>query len=254
MFPTVVKVAERLRDTLNENASSNDDESLEIRDYMLRFTADVIGTCAFGIERNSLKDKDAEFITMARLGADKHRHSQRFLALITSFTNMARMLRIKNLRDDVAAFFMNVVHETIEDREKNNTKRKDFMDILLSLRNQATTANGDALTINEIAAQTSLFFLAGFDTTAITLTNCLFELAQNPDIQNKARNVIKEAYEKYDSQFTYEMMMDMPYILQVVQGKIDEFVSFDFFSNQCVYKTIVLNRNAPKVSSISFGE
>lgn len=87
MFPTIVNVAERLRDILNETATKTD-EDVEIRDYMLRFTADVIGTCAFGIECNGLKDKDTEFISMIRLVVEKQRHSPRFLAWITSYSNV----------------------------------------------------------------------------------------------------------------------------------------------------------------------
>lgn len=59
----------------------------------------------------------------------------------------------------------------------------------------------------------------GFETSATALTFCLFELAKNPDIQTKARNIIKEAYQKYNGTFTYEMMMDLPFIDQILQGK-----------------------------------
>lgn len=76
-----------------------------------------------------------------------------------------------------------------------------------------------ALTFNEIAAQTFAFFAAGSETSAGTLTFCLYEMAKNLDIQTKARNIIREAYSKYSGQFTYEMMMDLPYIDQIFQGK-----------------------------------
>lgn len=87
------------------------------------------------------------------------------------------------------------------------------------LKNQASDVKENALTFDEICAQTSVFFLAGFETSSSTITNCLFELAQNPDLQTKARNVIKNTYEKYYRQFTYKMIMDMPYIYQLIQCK-----------------------------------
>lgn len=64
----------------------------------------------------------------------------------------------------------------------------------------------------------SLFFLAGFETSSTALMFCLYELSKNIDIQSKARNVVQEAYKKHGT-FTYEMMMDMPYIDQVLQGE-----------------------------------
>lgn len=58
----------------------------------------------------------------------------------------------------------------------------------------------------------------GFETSSTALTFCLYEMALNPEIQTKARRIVQEAYKKYDGKFTYEMMMDMPYIEHVLEG------------------------------------
>ena len=44
---------------------------------------------------------------------------------------------------------------------------------------------------NEIIAQSILFFVAGFETTATTLTNALYELAMNPQIQQELHDDLK---------------------------------------------------------------
>lgn len=119
--------------------------------------------------------------------------------------------------NDVSEFVMKLAKNTCDYREKHDVERNDFMDILIKLK--GIEDKEKTLTLNEIAAQTFAFFAAGFETSAITLTFCLFELAKNPEIQTKARSVIREAYEKYDGQFSYEMMLDLPYIDQILQGK-----------------------------------
>lgn len=85
-------------------------------------------------------------------------------------------------------FFLRIVYETVEYRETNHITRNDFMDILIKLKNYKNSADG--LTLNEIAAQAFLFFLAGFETSFTSLIFCLYELSKNIDIQCKARKVV----------------------------------------------------------------
>lgn len=212
MFPTVVHVSERLRDFLLK--ASEGDDCVEIKDFLSRYSADVIGTCAFGIDCNCLKDPQSEFITMGRLAVERPRHGTRFLALITAFPRIANLLGIKQVRDDVSKFLTKVVRETIEHRDNNNITRNDFMDILLKMRNSS-----DGFTFDEIAGQTFTFFINGYHTVSSTLTVCLYELAKHPDVQSKARSLIRDASKKCGGRFTYEMLSDVPYIYQILQGK-----------------------------------
>lgn len=130
----------------------------------------------------------------------------------------------------IIQFYTKVASDTVNYREKNQINRNDFMDILIKLKNQAPTdKTEEPFTFNELAAQTFVFFLAGFETSSTTLTFCLYELALNQEVQSKARQIIQQAYQKYDGEFSYEMMVDMPYIDQIIHGKCLSF--FFFFSN-----------------------
>lgn len=91
------------------------------------------------------------------------------------------------------------------------------------MRNTILNDGSDGITFEEIAAQTYTFFKNGFETVSSTLTFCLYELAKHPDIQSKARSLIQNASKKYGGQFTYEMLKDVPYIYQMLQGKIHFF-------------------------------
>lgn len=68
----------------------------------------------------------------------------------------------------------------------------------------------------------------GFETSSTALSFCLFELALNPDIQSKARCAIKEAFKKYNGQFTYEMLTDIPYVNQLMEGKFGIVINLDY--------------------------
>lgn len=71
---------------------------------------------------------------------------------------------------------MSVVKENLEFREKNHIIRKDFFHLLIQLRNNGsvndeweftnkTDESQKMMTLNEIAAQVFVFFLAGFETS-----------------------------------------------------------------------------------------
>lgn len=214
VFPTIVKVAECLVDALQQHITSSDNE-VDIHDFMLRYNADVIGTVAYGIECNSLKDTNSEFISMGRAVISKPRHGAKFNILIHSYPNVARWLGIKFIRDDVAACFMNAIEQTVKYREENNTRRNDMMDILLQMRNQASN---DALTLNEIAGHAYIFFLGGFESSSVAITNCLYELAMNSDIQTKARKVIQQTFKKHNEKFHYDMLSDLTFIERLIKG------------------------------------
>lgn len=63
-----------------------------------------------------------------------------------------------------------------------------------------------------------LFFIAGFDTSSSAMTFALYELAQNPDIQDKLRKEIKEVLTRNHGEITYECIKEMTYLQQVLDG------------------------------------
>lgn len=216
MFPTISKVGDRLTEFVHDTIKQNNE--IEVKGVLARFTMDVIGTVAFGIECDTMKSIDNDFYRLSRIAMEQTRHGPYVTFLIRNMKGLAKLLGVKILRDDVSEFFMNVVKSTIEYREQNNIQRNDFMDLLIKLK---TDEEGDkltdGLTVNQIAAQAFLFFLAGYETSSTTMLFTLYELALNPEIQTKVRQEIRNALEKHGD-LTYEMMIDIPYLDQVING------------------------------------
>lgn len=59
IFPTILAIANELIECLN--AAIKTDSEIEIYEWMGRYTIDTIGTCAFGIDCNSLSDPNTVF-------------------------------------------------------------------------------------------------------------------------------------------------------------------------------------------------
>ncbi|CAG9827997.1 unnamed protein product [Diabrotica balteata] len=229
MFSTMVACTEGLREILTSYAKLQD--AVDMKEVASRFTTDVIGSVAFGIDCNSLKNPDSEFRQFGRKIFTQTTWTRIRSVLATTIPrHFLTMIKFKQMNPEVEDFFMGVVDSTVNYREKNNIYRKDFMHLLLQLKNRgkvaddhlifseedSKTADGHFLTFNELAAQCFVFFIAGFETSATTMTFALLELALNPDIQESLRQEITSVLKKHDNQVTYEAVMDMHYLDKVI--------------------------------------
>lgn len=227
MFPTVIKVSEELLKVMLEEVSAKSGGNIiEIKELMARYTIDVIGNCAFGIECNTLRNPEAEFRTMARKAITDLRHGKILTAFQLSFPNLARMLRMRIIPDDIHDFFIRLIDDTIKYREKEQIKRNDFMEMLIELKQKGThtLASGEViqgLNFAELAGQVFTFYLAGFETSASTMTFTLYELAKHVDIQDKLRSDIERVLKQHDGKLTYEAIVDMRYLDQVMSGECE---------------------------------
>ncbi|XP_065214526.1 probable cytochrome P450 6a18 [Planococcus citri] len=240
MFPLVRKCAEDMKPVLNEYSSTP--EGFDVKDFCARYTTDVIGSCAFGVDTNSLQNPDSEFRIMGR-----RIFETRWQGFVRAFfTNIPawaiKFFGLESIDKKVTDYFTKIIKDMVKFREKNNISRGDFLDILIGMKNRSKhtekinkdqhedvdfakfmdqigdkfVKNDVEMTLELMAAQCLLFFIGGFEGTSATLTFLLFELSQHPDIQDKLREEIKTIIEKNDGQITYEILNKMPYLDMVI--------------------------------------
>lgn len=135
------------------------------------------------------------------------------------------------LNEKVSDYFINITRATFEYRERNKVVRKDFMQLLLQLRNAGKVGNdGDwnvnnstnaakSLTIEECAAQTFLFYVAGYDTSSSALTYALYELARNQPLLRRVQAEIDECLERHNQELTYDCIQEMKLLEWCILGK-----------------------------------
>lgn len=245
-YQTVLDVADRFIKRLKIEAGEIPNHEVEIRDILQRFTTDVIGTTAFGLECNSLEDPKNEFRDKSKKVLDAPKFPPWIQMVLLAFKGLARKLHIKHLHNDSSDFFMKIVNETIEYREQNNVSRNDFMHLLIQLKNKGAldgeSTNVGKITTEEIAAQAFIFFLAGwvwkktlsnksfkklffilqsFETSSTAMIYSLFELSQNQELQEKARDCVRKVLAKHNGIFTYEALCEMDYIENCVNGEFN---------------------------------
>jgi cytochrome P450 family 6 len=219
MFGTISDVADKLLTVIDKQIEATG--QLEVKDTLARFTTDVIGTTAFGIDCNSLEDKNSKFYEMGtKIFSPPTSFFISFFKRImrATFKDLSLKLRLKSLPEDIAAFYMGITKKTVEYREKNpQENRQDFMNLLVQLKKQ------EVVTVEQIAAQSFIFFLAGYETSSSTMTYCMFEFSINEEIQEKARQSVKDALTKHGGQLTYDSVADMNYLENCVNETLRKY-------------------------------
>ncbi|XP_017108337.2 cytochrome P450 6a9-like [Drosophila bipectinata] len=236
MFPTIVKVGHEFIDVFGQSVDK--EEIVEVKDLLCRFTTDVIGTCAFGIECSSLKDPNAEFRVMGGRSMTEQRHGPLGVAFLSSFPNLSRRLHLKLTAQPIEDFFLRIVRETVAFREENHIRRNDFMDQLIDLKNnqslKSETGETVSLTIEEMAAQAFVFFAAGFETSSTTMGFALYELAQHQDIQDRAREECREVLRRHNDTLSYESMTELVYLDQIIAETLRLYTVLPVLNRECV--------------------
>jgi cytochrome P450 family 6 len=90
--------------------------TVDVKETMTRFTTDVIASCAFGINSNSLKDPEAEFRRRIRKIFDFS--VQKGLVTVMAFfaPYLHTIFRLKYVDDETNNYIRKIVWNTVEYR------------------------------------------------------------------------------------------------------------------------------------------
>lgn len=228
MFRTVLDCGKQLTEAMEQN--HNRHVPVDIKDLLRSFGTDVIGSCAFGIDCNSFKDPNSDFRRFANrvFVQTKWENLKAFFSF--SNPNLARKLGVCFTPQSVSTFFSNLITEAVEYRESNKTNRDDFLQILLDLKNNSD----DPLTLPELTAQAYLFFIAGLETSSTTMTFCLYELANDQDIQDKVREEIRSVMASHKGEISYDAIREMKYMKQVIDETLRKYPPVPLLNRKCV--------------------
>lgn len=131
MFHLLLDCSDYFEKYLNEIVSK--DSIVECRNVTSKFTIDVIGSCAFGLEMNALKEENNQFHKIGR----QIFHSSPKTIIRNMFREMPWLYKHLGyiLKDhDVDKFITDITRKTIEYRKRNNVRRHDFIDTLIDLK------------------------------------------------------------------------------------------------------------------------
>ncbi|BES99906.1 cytochrome P450 [Nesidiocoris tenuis] len=245
MVPQIKDIGDLLVQRLEKN-----EEKIELKDALQRFAMDVIASCAFGININTITKDESEFQKMA-ITAFKFTFRQlaRFLAH-QSFPKLAKSLKIRQNDPRTTKYFCDLLRETIQFRKRTNQTRPDFVQLMLTLQQKGSVefegedkeddylksdlSNDDTktkenyeLTDEAMVGHSFIFLVAGFDAAATTMMYMAYEFSLNPDIQAKAAEEVAQVVKQRNGVLNYDTARDMQYL------------------TMCLYETLRLHTFVP---------
>lgn len=221
MYHTIADKGENFINAIDLASKSG---SVDMKNISTRFTVDVVSSCAFGMEANTLNNEHPEILQILKQVTGEEAHSMLYFFMLFAFPNLAKFLKLRQFMAPVTKFFNDVVGGNILNREKNGIVKNDFVNMLVQLKTkgyiegEVSTAEARKLTLDECVAQGFVFFLAGSDTTSVAISYAIIKLALNPEIQERLRKEIHEVSASEKGKLTYDNIHEMSYLNQVVNG------------------------------------
>jgi cytochrome P450 family 9 len=191
MFGFVRDVGQQTAASMSDKIKNGGESAFEFKALAMKFTVDVIASCAFGIEVNSFKNPENEFYKIA----DRVTNASMFKTILKFFgykiaPRVMKYFEIEMIDKDITDFFKAATIDTMKTREEKRIIRHDMINLLMEAKKgklkhssaEEKTSDGFATVEesvigksevkrawddNDLTAQTLLFFLAGFETVEI---------------------------------------------------------------------------------------
>ncbi|EAT41568.1 AAEL006784-PA [Aedes aegypti] len=242
MFELVAESGQSTAKFLLAEAKARKRLEFEMKDTFTRFGNDVIATVAFGIKVDSMRDRDNEFYMKGKqlLNFQTFLLKIKFI-MMRAMPTLAEKLGVDLLDAEAVKYFKGMILENMKQRKAHGIIRNDMIHMLMEVRKGALkhekdeqdTKDAGFATVeesqvgktthsriwkdNELVAQCFIFFVAGFDTVSTGLTFLAYELALNPEIQQRLYEEIIETETTLEGKsLTYEVLQKMKYLDMVV--------------------------------------
>ncbi|XP_047118299.1 probable cytochrome P450 6a14 [Schistocerca piceifrons] len=225
MFQTLNECGSEMVEVLADAAREG--KVLQFREVFALYTTEVIATLAFGVKLNCQRNPDCDFRMWGRILFQPRARPFKEIATEIFTPPLKRYLDSIAPRNNALQFFDNMVKETLHDRLENVIRRSDFMDLFIQLHTKGFVEGEKQggtdwkLSENEVSAQAFLFYIAGFETSSTTMSFAAYELAVNPDIQQRVLKEIDSVLAE-SGEISYDSLAKMKYLDRAEKGALLE--------------------------------
>ncbi|KFB35513.1 AGAP003343-PA-like protein [Anopheles sinensis] len=227
LFPFVEDVTQRMTQYVVKNQVQG---PIESRELCAKYTTDVVSSCIFAADAQSFSKEKAEIREMGRKLLEPNFRIVLMFLLIGLVPALKKLFPIAFVPKPIEQFFTRLMDDAVAYREKNGIKRVDYLDHLIGLKARKQLSSLD------MAAHGVTFFIDGFETSSLAMSFTLYELARNPDCQEKLRTELLAARNE-NGTIDYDTLLELPYLDQVLNEALRLWPPAAFLSKVCTVPT-----------------
>ncbi|RIB11554.1 cytochrome P450 [Gigaspora rosea] len=218
VFPTVVKIVNKLKDNWMNQIGDKNEGTITVTTMLPKIALDIIGLVGFGYEFNSTTTESELARAYETITSEKQTPSYFMLIIATIFFPFISKLPFgRNIRFQKSLKVIKACSNKIVFERKNKLIQggQDLLSILVRINDELP--EGENLTHEELKSQVMSFLIAGHETTSTASTWALYLLAKHPDIQNRLREELIEAFPDRSYQPTFDEIECLKYLDSVIK-------------------------------------
>ncbi|KAI6104602.1 cytochrome P450 [Pisolithus croceorrhizus] len=202
------------------DASGGDSTVIEVQNWMNHISLDTIGLAGFSHDFGALDGKPASITKVFDTFGSSNRSAVNVGLLLLSqvfplfsYVPTSRSKLFRDMQRTMQGISTELLARTRKEKEEgvlDGKEDKSIIGVLVKANGSDTSIH---LTHEEVLAQMKVLLVAGYETTSISMTWALLELAGNPGIQNKLRQELLA----FGEEPTYDQQQNnLPYLDAVV--------------------------------------
>ncbi|KAL6421692.1 hypothetical protein ACFW04_010930 [Cataglyphis niger] len=232
MFSLLLQRTEIFNNWLDTLLSQN--EEVNCKQIMRRLFSDYTATCIFNYDI-TIEDSNSKVFQYIRSFSNIKSLKNIFKLLLLDFSICNKMYDLIGYylfdNKEMTECFNHFVNSIISYRKKHHIFKHDIVNIFMELKQNKLIENFE-FTDDFLMSNMMMVFLAGYETSAATICNALYELALNHIIQNRLREEIRSLFAKNNGELTFEDVMTMPYLDAVLKETLRKYPISDIILRQ----------------------
>ncbi|XP_039995865.1 cytochrome P450 3A40-like [Xiphias gladius] len=218
VFPMVAHYADQLAEKLGQK---NLDEPVDVKQFVAPYSLDVVTSASFSVEANSINNPEDPLSVHIKKILNLNPLLFLLMLVLPIVARLVKLLNIQVFPRRSLKYFLNIIKRFKDQHCAEDSNRADFLQVMVQSEIPETEIKNEqeqpskGLTEHEILSQAITFIFGGYETTSVTITYILYNLATNPDAMQTLQEEIDASLSR-DAPVSYEDLLRLHYLDQVV--------------------------------------